>query len=458
VVCSTNLVLTKTQKMKQLYTLMMALLVCTTGLGQTNKKESIDRFLELLHENQQNMGVVAIYTNGKEEYSKAAGWINAENKKPLAGDTRFRIGSISKMFTAVLVFQSIEAGQLSLDTKLSKFYPGIKNADRITISHMLHHKSGIPNFTSSPVYREKMYKGMTEKEVIALIESLPVELEPNAQTSYSNSNYYLLSRILEKVTGESFARLLDKKISQPLKLTATSYGKKINEAGNEAHSYSFDAASGSWKRMEETEMGIPQGAGAVVSNTRDLATFIQALFEGKLISTKSLNDMKAIDQGLGRGMMVFPFYDRVAYGHNGSIDGFESSLAYFPEEKTALVILSNAVGEYGFNNVALGVLSYWFDKPFELPSFSDKPVELSSEQLKAFEGTFANSNLGMKIKLWVQDGALMAQAEGQSGFPLAAFENDTFKFSAAGIVIKFHENRDKFTLLQGGGEFIFEKQ
>ena len=114
--------------------------------------------------------------------------------------------------------------------------------------------------------------------------------------------------------------------------------------------------------------------------------------------------------------------------------------------------------EYGFNNVALGVLSYWFDKPFELPSFSDKPVELSSEQLKAFEGTFANSNLGMKIKLWVQDGALMAQAEGQSGFPLAAFENDTFKFSAAGIVIKFHENRDKFTLLQGGGEFIFEKQ
>ena len=123
-----------------------------------------------------------------------------------------------------------------------------------------------------------------------------------------------------------------------------------------------------------------------------------------------------------------------------------------------MVILSNAVGEYGFNNVALGVLSYWFDKPFELPSFSDKPVELSSEQLKAFEGTFANSNLGMKIKLWVQDGALMAQAEGQSGFPLAAFENDTFKFSAAGIVIKFHENSDKFTLLQGGGEFIFEKQ
>ena len=441
--------------MKQFYTILLALLVTTATFGQTSKSESIDKFLNLLNENQKFMGVVGIYENGEEKYSKASGYLSLDAEQALNTNAKFRIGSISKMFTAVLVFQAIENGDLSLDSPLSQFYPEITNAKRINISDMLRHKSGIPNFTNTAKYVENMNTGLTEQEVLDIIKSMPVELEPRTETSYSNSNYYLLSRILEKATKKSYKQLLNQGIVEPLKLESTYYGGTINTAELEAYSYTYDNDSQGWSKSEETDMRIPLGAGAIVSNTRDLSQFINALFAGKLVSESSLNQMKEISQGLGRGMMIFPFYERAAYGHNGSIDGFESSLAYFPEEKVAVVILANALADYNFNNVALGVLSYWFDKPFELPDFSEKPIQLTTEQLKVYDGTYFNAQLSMNIKVWAENNVLLAQAEGQSAFNLNSYDNATFKFAPAGIVMKFDTDKKQFTLLQGGGEFVF---
>lgn len=442
--------------MKKIYIVLMSVLLSTLSFGQS-KSEKIDEFLNLLNDNNQFMGVVSIYESGALKYSHSVGFLDTENGTSLNTETKFRIGSISKMYTSVLVFKAIESGKLKLDTKLSKYFPQIKNARQITISQLLQHQSGIPNFTNSQVYLSKMYTGMTEDEVIDLILSMPVELEPGTAFSYSNSNFYLLSLILEKVTKKSFSSLLKEQITQPLDLENTYYGQKTRPEQNEAYSFAIDGTTGNWQKSGETEMSIPKGAGAIVSNQSDLNAFIQALFEGKLVSQNSLEQMMSLKEGFGYGMMVLPFYERQAYGHLGSIDGFESCLVYFPEDKISLVILANAVGSYSFNDVGLGVLSFWFDKDFDLPNFSQKPVTLSQAELKAFEGTFSNSTLGLNIKLWEQDGALMAQADGQSGFALESFEGDVFKFAPAGIIMEFNQERTEFTLIQGGGRYIFKK-
>lgn len=448
----------KTQSIKQLYTLILTLLVSVTAFGQSQKVSGINEFLTTLDKHNKFMGVVAIYENGEQQYIKASGYADVQNGKKLNTDTRFRIGSISKMFTAVLTFQTIEKGLLSLDTPLSDYYPEISNSEKITISDMLEHRSGIPNFTNTGEYIAKMESGLSESEVLKIIKEMKVEIQPKTQTSYSNSNYYLLSKILEKTTQKTFDQLLTQGITAPLKLKNTFYGSEIDPTRNEAYSYKFSVSNNKWAKASETNMGIPLGAGAIVSTTADLSAFINALFTGKLISDKNLEQMKEIKDGLGKGMMVFPFYSQMAFGHNGSIDGFESSLAYFPDSKTTVVMLANALSDYSFNNIALGVLSNWFGKPFDAPNFSEKPINRTAEELKAFSGTYSNSQIQMNIKVWEENGSLMAQADGQSAFNLDSYENDTFKFIPAGITMKFDLDQKRFTLLQGGGEFVFVKK
>lgn len=132
--------------MKHLILILFSLVFGSLSFAQ-NKKSQIDEFLNLLNDNQQFMGVVSIHENGQQKYSKAVGVLGQESAPKLNANSKFRIGSISKMFTAVLIFKAIEEAKLSIDTPLSQFYPNIKNADRITISQMLSHRSGIPNFT-----------------------------------------------------------------------------------------------------------------------------------------------------------------------------------------------------------------------------------------------------------------------------------------------------------------------
>lgn len=441
--------------MKRKIAFTLSLLVSVTLTAQQLNTKKLDSLLNVLDVNKKAQGSVAISKNGKLLYSKAIGFVDAGKTKAANSQTKYRIGSISKMFTAVVTFQLIEEKKLTLDTKLSQYFPQIKNAGKITIGNMLYHRSGIHNITDDSTYEEWCDKPVTQKEMLAKITAAGVDFEPDTKTSYSNSNYILLAYIIEKITRKTYTQNIQQRITTKLKLANTFYGGKINHAKNEAGSFVFQG--GDFTAFPyETDMSVPSGAGAIVSTPADLTVFIHALFNGKLVKASSLAQMKTIKDGLGMGMFTFPFYDRVAYGHNGGIDGFSSNLAYFIKDSIAVSYTSNGTN-YGMNDILIGLLSICFNKDYSIPDFN-AVANTADIDFKKYTGVYAATFFPMKITITTDGKGLSAQATGQSSFQLDYKGKDTFGFDLAGIELIFNTEKEEVVLKQSGHSFTLKKE
>lgn len=427
------------------------LFIALTAFAQVPDKARLDQYFAALEANDKFMGTVAVSQNGKTIYSKSIGFADKDKNQKITENTKFRIGSISKTFTTVLVFKAIEEKKLKLTDNLSAYFPTIPNAKRITIGQMLNHHSGIHSFTNDEDYTSYMTQPKTEAELVAIIAKAPAEFEPGTKGEYSNSNFVLLSYILEKAYKKPFKAIADEKIIKPLGLKNTYYGGKINTASNEAQSYAY---SQSWEKAPETDMSVPMGAGAMVSTPNDLSRFIEALFAGKLISAEHLDIMKTVTDGYGSGMFSFPYNEKTGYGHTGGIDSFTSMLSYFPNEKVTLAITSNGKS-FKNNDIAIAALSWAFKQPFEIPDF--KSFTYTTEALDKFVGNYTTPDFPLAIVITKNGTTLVAQATGQQAFPLEASEENIFKFDMAGIVLEFDPAKKLMILKQGGGTFTFTK-
>lgn len=438
--------------MKKLILCFLIPLFTTTVFAQTFDKDKLDLYFQTLENNNKWMGSVAVSENGKILYTKSIGYSDVATKTRPTETTKYRIGSISKTFTSALVLKAAEENKLSLDTKISKFFPNIKNADKISIANLLNHRSGIHSFTDNENYLSWNTQKKSEKELLKIIEDGGSDFEPDSKADYSNSNYVLLSFILEKVYNKTYPKILSEKIIKPIGLKNTYYGGKINLTNNEANSYTF---AGDWKKESETDLSIPMGAGAIVSTPSDLLQFSNALFNGKIISEKSLQLMETIKDNYGSGLFQMPFGAKKAFGHTGGIDGFTSNFGYFPAEKVAFAYTSNG-SNYNNNNVAIAILSAVFNQPYEIPSF--QKVDLSSNDLDQYLGIYSSKDIPLKITITKNDKTLMAQATGQSSFPLEATDQNIFKFDQAGIVLEFKPSDKKMILKQGGKTYNFTQE
>ena len=423
-----------------------------TLFAQTFDKEKLDRYFQNLEKNDKFMGSVAVSENGKFIYTNSLGYSDVETKTKPNETTKYRVGSISKSFTSALILKAMEENKLSLDTKISIYFPNIKNADQITISNLLNHRSGIHNFTSDKEYIKWSTQKKSEKDLVEIIANGGNDFEPNSKANYSNSNYVLLSFILEKVFKKSYGDILTEKIIKPLGLKNTFYGGKINVKNNEANSYHFENG---WIKETETDMSIPLGAGAIVSTPSDLLKFADALFGGKIISENSLKLMQTIKENYGYGRFQMPFGDKKAFGHTGGIDGFTSNYGYFPEEKVSFAFTSNGKNFKG-NDIALAILSAAFKQPYNIPTF--KLIDLNPEDLDQYLGIYSSTDIPLKITITKNDKTLTAQATGQSAFPLEATAKNMFKFDQAGIVLEFKASEKKMILNQGGQSYNFTQE
>lgn len=419
--------------------------------AQDFDKAKLDKYFDTLEQNNKFMGSVAISKDGQVIYSKSIGLADVENSIKANKNSRYRIGSVSKTFTSILVLKAIEDNKLQLNQTVDVYFPTIKNANKITIENLLYHRSGIHNFTNDKEYLNWHTQAKTEDEMVAIIAKGGIDFEPNSKSEYSNSNFVLLSYIIEKVLGKSYAQLIQDHIVAPLGLKNTFLGTKINPNNNECKSYAF---IGDWKLQPETDITIPLGAGGIVSTPYDLLKFSNALFNGNILKPESLERMKDIKDRYGIGLFQLPFYDKKGYGHTGGIDGFSSVFAYFPNENISYVLLSNG-SSYNNNNISIAVLSAVFGKPYTIPQFSTYIV--SSEDLDIYLGEYSSVQIPLKMTIIKEDNTLIAQATGQSSFPLEAIEKDKFKFEKAGVVLKFNPAQNTMILKQGGGEFIFTK-
>ncbi len=422
-------------------------------------KAKMDSLLTVLENKNKLMGTVTLYQDGKLLYNRAIGYasIQGEEKIKNTTATKFRVGSISKTFTATLILQLIEEKKLRFDTPLATFFPQLANAESITVEHLLQQRSGLSSFTSEPAYLTYMTQPKTQAEMLEIMAALKPNFAPGEKYEYSNSNYVLLGYLLEKVTQKPYAEVLKKRIVDKIGLKNTYYGSKINVLDKEASSFSFQNEH--WLEMPETDMSIPHGAGSIVSTTQDLALFIQALFHNKLISAASLTRMKTMKDTYGLGLVTLPMGTKRGFGHGGAIDGFSSMLSYFPEQKLTMAVAFNGVAT-PVNDVYIGILSIAFQAPYSVPTF-ELPKGLTLD-LSNYEGTYGSKELPLKISLRQEGEQLMAQATGQSAFPLELRSETNFAFEKAGIEIEFLKSAagtyHQFILKQGGGKFMFERE
>ncbi len=437
-------------------------LVPLLSYGQQNfNSKKLDSLLNKLSDNRRFMGSVCIQKNGKSLFNKAYGYSvvggRVYTSTKATTETKYRIGSISKMFTTTMIFQLIEEKKLSLETKLSQFFPEIPNASTITISNLLNHRSGIHNITNDSTYGDWHTKPQTQVEMIDRMKSAQPEFAPNEKAEYSNSNFILLGYIVEHVTGSNYQKNLQNRITNRIHLRNTYYGGKTDTSKNQSYSYHLDEDNDDedWKQERETDMSIPGGAGAIVSTPADLCTFITSLFQGKLISQSSLDSMAVITQGYGRGIFTVPFGDRTGFGHNGGIDKFVSMVSYFPSDSLAVAVCTNALN-YSLNDIVIGILSIFYHKSYEIPSL--EKVRVDPALLKSYEGIYSSPDFPIKLTVKAQGRTLTAQGTGQSPFPLEAKSETEFIFTAAKISVKFNKDKNGMILKQGGKEFLMSKE
>lgn len=434
--------------------LLLCALIFTAGHAQTPDKAKLDQFFNRLAEKNKAMGSLTVTKDGNVFYSRAIGYsqINGAEKKQVSETTRYRIGSITKMFTAAMIFQLVEENKLKLTDTLDKFFPQIPNAQKITLAQMLGHRSGTFNVTAHPDFPSFKNQARTRDEVIAFIANSKPVFEPGEKAQYSNSNYVLLGYIVEKAGGRSYEEALKQRITSKIGLKDTYLGTGYPDASkNEASSYSFVS---DWKQEPDIHLSIPGGAGAIISTPNDLTKFIQALFDGKIVSQESFEQMKPRDQ-YGLGINSYPLGGKTVYGHSGGMDGFRSLLLYLPEEKLSLAYTSNGV-HYPLKDIVTGVFDIYWNKPFAIPTF--ETVAVSPEVLDKYVGVYSSPEVQFKLTITRDKSTLVAQPTGQPALPLEAVAENKFKLESKGVVLEFDTAKTQLTFKGAAGDILFTKE
>lgn len=427
--------------------------------AQAQKKESyqsLNNYFDTLGHHNRFMGNALILKGEKVVFEKSIGWQSIDQNKKLNSQSIFRIGSITKSYTATLIMKLVELGSINLDTKLSSFNKQIKNADKITIKQMLNHSSGMANYTAQEDFGSYINKHQSVAEMIARIEKLPSDFEPGTKHDYSNTNYLLLGYIAENISGKSYDQLLNEYILKPLKLYDTYYQMGTQLLQNESNSY---VRTNNWKTVPRWNLDVAGAAGAMRSTTKDLAFFARGLFQNKILKPTSVQQMQDLQEGYGLGMFEVPFKDKKANWHNGKIEGYLSYYYHFPKDDITIVLLGNGVN-YKMTDITKTMGLACFGEAILIPNFKEKEeVEVSTEILKGYEANYATSNFPLDIKVFMKNDKLFGQATGQMPFPLKAIDDNEFVFKSAMIKMKFIKQSNgsydlKFN--QAGQEILFQ--
>ena len=291
---------------------------------------------------------VAVARGDEVVYSRAYGSANLEFPAPADGETVFRIASVTKQFTAAAILKLAERDKLALDDPLARFLPDFPtHGQEITLRHLLTHTSGIPNVTNlGKKWSDVAARELEHEEMLALWKDLPLEFVPGERWNYSNSGYYLLGMVIEKVSGQSYGDFLRAEFFEPLGMTRTRLDSNAELIPNRAQGYAFE--DGAFRNDRLIGMSQPFSSGALLSTASDLVRWQTALVGGRALEPESYEEMKLPfllagggEMTYGLGLFLSPVAGHPCVWHGGDIFGFNSELAYFPEGKLTIAALSN---------------------------------------------------------------------------------------------------------------------
>jgi D-alanyl-D-alanine carboxypeptidase len=382
---------------------------------------------------------VLIAKNGKPLLRKAYGMANIDKKEPLSANMSLRLGSITKQFTAVGILMLAEEGKLALSDDIGKHLPDFPaKGKKITIEHLLTHTSGIPSYTGKPSFVENIGKDMTVQQMIDTFKNDPLEFDPGTRYAYNNSGYFLLGAIIEKLSGQSYAKFVERRFFVPLKMTQSAYegferGPAKRAAGHKRGEKGFTAA-------DAISMTQPYAAGALVSTVDDLNRWDQAISAGKLLKPASWKRAftpyllaNGTSTDYGYGWAIGKLQGSPMVSHGGGINGFSTFALRLPKEKLFVTVLGNTeTGNVAPGMVAFKAAALALGKPY--PVY--KAITLDEKALEAYTGVYKIDDKNTRMVRRDKD-KLVMQRSGGGLVPLLAHSPTGFYVDKALTSIEF---------------------
>ncbi|MCD7930022.1 MAG: beta-lactamase family protein [Tannerellaceae bacterium] len=429
---------------------------CVLGIyAQDERIKRIDLYLDLLENNKQGIAAVAISQGGELVYERQMGYMQMPDGIGGRNDLKGRIGSITKMVTATLIWQLVEEGKIDPAETLDRYFPEVPESGKITLLQMLNHTSGLGDIVvKNDTVIDWLLEPVSKEELLSEIVRQGVFFEPGDSVKYSNSAYYLLGQIVEKKYGRPYEEVVKEKITTPLGLKNTL--SNVASGSTVLPSYKLNYNTQTWEETKDFYFPNVVGVGDMLSTPTELNVFIKALFNGELVSSSSVQQMLPEEGKMfGKGMMMVPFYEKMLYGHGGSTFGSYSLVAFQPEEQTAFSIIMNGQ-EMLMNSVLIGLLSIWYDRPFEFPVFADRDRMFDKSLYSSFEGVYGAEGFPIKINVFVKNEELYMQGTGQPSFSLEQVDDRIFDKKAYDVKVEFTE--DGKMILTQGPRFVLEKE
>jgi CubicO group peptidase (beta-lactamase class C family) len=348
--------------------------------------------------------------NGKVLFKKGYGLANMEWNIPNEPDTKFRLGSITKQFTSMLIMQLVEVGKIKLDKNISDYLTNYRKdiGAKVTIHHLLTHTSGIPGYTELPKFFEDVSRNLfTVNEFIKTYCANDLEFEPGSKYKYSNSGYFILGAIIEKVTGKTYEEVLKDKIFIPLGMKSTGYDHYSEIINKRATGYQKDVAD--YVNAPYLDMSIPFSAGSLYSTVEDLYIWDQALYSEKLLSQKYKDIMFKPYVNASGGNYAYGWViieqsigdiKKKIITHGGGINGFNTLIVRNVDDKHLVVLLNNT-GGVKLNEMAIAIMNILYNRPYSMPKksiadvlfniISEKDVESAIKSYKELKTNNLNS-------------------------------------------------------------------
>ena len=431
----------------------LALLALSAGPVLAQDVGRMEQIIRQSADREEFSGSVLVARGDQILLDQGYGLANREWNIPNDGETKFRLASVSKQFTAVAVMLLNERGLVDLDAPVKTYLPDAPESwDGVTVRHLLTHTSGIPNLTALPDFEAQKTRPATLDQLIARFRDLPLEFQPDQGWSYSNSGYILLTAVIERASGMPYAAFVSRNLFQPLGMTDSGYDSHAAVLPHRASGY-VPTPSG-FANADYVDMSIPQGAGGLYSTTRDLLKWENGLFGGRLLNAASLTALTTPHRnGYAMGLGVAPNATGAVIQHNGGIEGFNTFLAHDTGSDMTVIVLGNLNGP-GPDKLGADLMTLARGGTVTLPE-ERQAVAVSAEALRAYEGVYDLAP-EFSITIAVVDGALTAQATGQQRLALFPEGEDAFFLRVVDARITFSRDASGavtgLVLHQGGRE------
>jgi CubicO group peptidase (beta-lactamase class C family) len=396
-------------------------------------------------------GAVLISKEGKTLFAKGYGYANAEHQVPNTPRTKFRLGSITKQFTAMAILILQERGKLKVGDPVGKYLDDApKTWEAVTIRHLLTHTGGVPSYTDDPSYRKKMMMPETVKSMIARFRDKPLDFKPGERFHYSNSGYFLLGAIIEKVSGKTYEAFLKEAIFDPLGMNDTGYDHSATLLPGRASGYQLRGDH--LENAEYLDMAQPYAAGSLYSTVLDLARWDRALCDGKLISKDSYAELyKPAKNNYAYGWVVTTAKSRKEIQHGGGINGFVTQILRYPDQKLCVVVLCNVL-PLNPGRVAHDLAALAFGESIVLP----RPRKVAKVDPKVFDAYAGRYQVQPKViaTLTREGDRLMIELTDQPKFEVFPESENNFFLKVVDATIRFvKDDKGKVTHMiihQGG--------